>query len=137
MKRAERFVFDTNVLVSAMLFLRSNPALALQKAANEGKVVFSKECLDELSRVLMNDRFEKYLPFTKRQIFLLDLENASEFIEVNDHLSICRDPDDDKFLSLAKDASVSCIVSGDSDLLILHPFGSIAILSPSDFLKTG
>jgi len=46
-----------------------------------------------------------------------------------------RDPKDDKFLNLAIDASASCIITGDKDLLILHPFENIPILLPSDILN--
>ncbi|MBW8050035.1 MAG: putative toxin-antitoxin system toxin component, PIN family [Cytophagales bacterium] len=50
-------------------------------------------------------------------------------------ITLSRDPDDNKFLSLAKSAKAACIVTGDNDLLVLHSFGSIAILKPSEFLK--
>ena len=135
MKNADRLVFDTNFLVSAMLFPRSVPALALKKAFNNGAVVVSVETMDELSRVVMDEKFEKYSSFSKRQMFLLYFENAAEFIEVKNKIVLSRDADDDKFLSLAKAAKAVCIVSGDEDLLVLNPFDSILILTPSDFLK--
>ena len=135
MKNAKRFVFDTNVLVSAVLFPVSIPALALKKAITIGTVIVSEDCLDELSRVIMDERFEKYSSFSKRQMFLLDFENAAEFIGVKNKIILSRDPDDDKFLSLAKAGSASAIITGDDDLLVLRPLGSISILTPSDFMK--
>ncbi|WP_408733647.1 putative toxin-antitoxin system toxin component, PIN family [Mucilaginibacter sp.] len=56
-------------------------------------------------------------------------------IEPVEKFSDCRDPKDNKFLELAVTAGASCIVSGDQDLLILHPFNNIPILPPADFLK--
>ena len=47
----------------------------------------------------------------------------------------CRDPKDNKFLELAIDAHADTIVSGDSDLLCLHPWRSVAIVSPAAFLE--
>lgn len=135
MKNAKRFVFDTNVLVSAVLFPVSIPALALKKAITIGAVIVSEDCLDELSRVIMDERFEKYSSFSKRQMFLLDFENAAEFIGVKNKIILSRDPDDDKFLSLAKAGNASAIITGDDDLLVLHPWGSISILTPSGFMK--
>lgn len=49
-------------------------------------------------------------------------------------ITACRDPRDNKFLELAVAAKAACIVTGDNDLLALHPFRSVPILSPSDFL---
>jgi len=39
------------------------------------------------------------------------------------------------FLALAVDGEADAIVTGDRDLLALHPYAPIAILSPRDFLK--
>jgi predicted nucleic acid-binding protein len=47
----------------------------------------------------------------------------------------CRDAADNKFLELAVDGCASAIVSGDADLLILHPFREIPILSARDYLS--
>ena len=46
----------------------------------------------------------------------------------------CRDPKDDKFLALALDGSADVIIAGDEDLLVLHPWRGIPILSPREFL---
>jgi putative PIN family toxin of toxin-antitoxin system len=46
----------------------------------------------------------------------------------------CRDPKDDKFLELALDGQADLLVTGDEDLLALHPWRGIPILSPADYL---
>ena len=43
-------------------------------------------------------------------------------------------PKDNKFLSLALDADVMAIVTGDKELKVLHPYKGIAIQSPADFM---
>lgn len=45
-----------------------------------------------------------------------------------------RDPDDDHVLSCALGAQAQAIVTGDQDLLALHPFRGVEILAPADFL---
>ena len=50
-------------------------------------------------------------------------------------VSICRDPDDDKFISCAIDAECKYIVSGDDDLLSLGKVGNVTICTPSEFLN--
>jgi uncharacterized protein len=43
----------------------------------------------------------------------------------------CRDPKDDKFLGLAVAGAADAIVTGDDDLLVLHPFRGIEIVRPT------
>ncbi|MGN6530740.1 MAG: PIN domain-containing protein [Ginsengibacter sp.] len=43
---------------------------------------------------------------------------------------------DNKYLELAVHYKASCIITGDKDLLVLHPFRNIPILTASDFLQT-
>ena len=42
---------------------------------------------------------------------------------------------DDKFLELAVNGDANYIVTGDKDLLVLHPFETVEILTAADFLK--
>jgi len=63
------------------------------------------------------------------------LHRAAEIIEVNRQFIVCRDPRDDKFLALAVCGRSEVLISGDKDLLVLHPFQDISILSPADFMQ--
>ncbi len=66
------------------------------------------------------------------------LHQFLSIVEVVDHvlpLKFCRDPKDDKFLSLSKSGEASLILTGDEDLLVLNPFEKIRIISPAHFLK--
>jgi len=47
----------------------------------------------------------------------------------------CRDPKDDKFLELALNGRADAIITGDADLLALHPWREVAIVSPADYLR--
>ncbi len=71
----------------------------------------------------------------RRLQILQKLERDTVVCEVNITLSDCSDPKDKKFLELAVAANAFCIVTGDKDLLAMHPFRNIAILSSSDFLQ--
>ena len=46
---------------------------------------------------------------------------------------ICRDPDDDAILGTAVAGNADCIVTGDSDLLVLDRFRDVDIISPAEF----
>lgn len=41
-----------------------------------------------------------------------------------------------KFLELAISESAECIITGDQDLLVLHPFREIPILTANEFLSS-
>jgi predicted nucleic acid-binding protein len=47
----------------------------------------------------------------------------------------CRDPMDSKFLALALVSEADALVSSDEDLLILHPWRRIPILTPAEFYR--
>ncbi|MEA5489407.1 MULTISPECIES: putative toxin-antitoxin system toxin component, PIN family [Pseudanabaena] len=55
-------------------------------------------------------------------------------IEITESITICRDRKDDKFLELAINRKADYLITGDRDLLVLHPFRNIQILTPADFL---
>jgi putative PIN family toxin of toxin-antitoxin system len=66
--------------------------------------------------------------------FLLDFERSTRFIDPIDPVTACRDPKDDKFLSLGCAGHADAIVTGDNDLLTLNPFRGVAILTPQGFV---
>lgn len=57
-----------------------------------------------------------------------------EIVAVEQPVRACRDPKDDKFLEAAVNGRADVLVTGDRDLLDLHPFRGIAILTPADYL---
>ena len=65
----------------------------------------------------------------KESDFLAALLHAAKFIEVTEQGAACRDSKDNKFLELAVSDQATCVVTGDNDLLVLHPFREIPILS--------
>jgi uncharacterized protein len=129
-----RCVFDTNVLVSALLFDQSTPAQAFFAALHTGEIVMSADVIAELNDVLGREKFNRYVTEEERERFLRSLLGETELIEIEQKIQACRDPKDDKFLELAVNGGADCIVSGDEDLLVLDPFRGIPILAPDRFL---
>lgn len=130
----KRVVFDTNVLVSALLFDESIPARAFFAILRQGFILVSIETLQEVQIVLQRKKFDKYVTPQERDAFLQLLTTSTTFIEVSERIQACRDLKDDKFLEVAVNGAASHIVTGDPDLLVLHPFRNIAVVSPADFL---
>ncbi len=134
-----RAVLDTNVAISAALLPQSTPRQAFDQVLEQGASLISIATLAELNEVLRRSRFNRYLREEERLEFLSTLVRESELVEVTAAVSVCRDPKDDKLLELAVSGAATHIITGDDDLLVLHPFRGIAILSPHDFVaeRTG
>jgi len=70
----------------------------------------------------------------KRRELIDNLVETIEFINVTEQINECRDPKDNKYLELAVSGKAQYIITGDEDLLVLHPFKQIDILSVQKFL---
>lgn len=131
----KKIVFDTNVLVSALLFKTSTSRLAYERALLNHQIISSLECYKELVEVLSRSKFSKYFSEIDKSIFLINYYRSTEFVKVNIIVEDCRDKKDNKFLALALEHSSDFIVSGDSDLLVLNPYKNIPIITPNQFLE--
>lgn len=136
---SQRVVIDTSTLVSAALRAGSVPYQALAKALSSGDVCASEETLSELERVLMRPKFDRYLPRSQRRAFVMVMRRRMRLCVVEEaHLRAvdppCRDPLDDKFLALALSADADVLISSDEDLLVLHPWRGMPVVTAGEFL---
>lgn len=132
MKR--RLVLDTNVLISALLFGGKPEKVYRKVLSNQCMGFVSKEIFEELSSVLLRKKFG----FTETFIQLLEDEMKSYFhwiVPVKRIKSTCRDIDDHKVIECALTAGADVIVTGDQDLLVLHRYRNILVLTPDDYLE--
>jgi putative PIN family toxin of toxin-antitoxin system len=135
MKMKTRIVVDTNVLVSFVLRPRSVPGFAVGHVVRFCQPVFSSATREEVGEVLGRPKFDRYSPIADRRDALERLDRIAAFVEITERIRACADPHDDKFLEAAISGGAKAIVSGDRHLLALHPFRSVAILSPADYLR--
>jgi len=130
-----RLVFDTNIIISAMLFEGSKPSKAFGVGIKQGVILFSSSTLSELEDVLWRKKFDPYISHEERKQFLSSFILHSTPVEINETITECRDSKDNKFLELAVCGKADFIISGDKDLLILNPFRNIQILTPHNFIN--
>lgn len=132
-----RAVVDTGVLVSALILPRGAVG-DLLRALRDGRFVpvYSTEMLLEVVDVLQRPkiRLKYHLEPGDAAALIALLRLRGELVISPPVVSLCRDPKDDKFLAAALAGQVECIVTGDKDLLALHPFRGISILPPAEFL---
>ena len=129
-----RFVFDTNVILGAAIRPGSAPMEAISRARSIGRLLVSDATLAELTEVLSRPRLDRYVELALRMSYLASLIADARVVEPWVMIRECRDPDDDKFLEVAVSGVATCLVTGDNDLLVLHPFRDIPILKPRAFL---
>ena len=129
------FVFDSNVLISAALSAGGTPRAAVNRATELGVLLFSDPTWTELVSRLGRSKFDRWASPAARIAFIETLSDFAEWTEIAEAEMGCRDPADDKFLETAEAGEAWAIVTGDADLLALHPWQDIPILSPADFLN--
>jgi putative PIN family toxin of toxin-antitoxin system len=130
-----RVVFDTNIVLSAMLF-RSGRLATLREHWHSGEVtpLASSATVAEFRRILA------YAKFGLQDLY--QLEALAYYISACTMLDPavpcplqCRDPKDQAFLDLAQSGRADIIVSGDGDLLALAGQTDFVIEKPEDYLR--
>ena len=132
-----RVTLDTNVLVSALVF--SSAALSwLLPAWQAGRItpLVSPATLLELAAVLAYDKFN--IAPARRLELLAKYEPWCQLVVVPQPpppVPECRDPDDRKFLELARFAQADALVTGDQDLLALAAEFPMPIITPAELYR--
>jgi len=132
-----RVVVDAGVLVSALIRCQGATGSVL-RAIRDGRftVSYSTPILIEVIDVLSRPPFHTKYHIQPEDI--TDLVNLirlrGELVTPQQQVSDCRDPKDNKYLEAALAGGVDVIVSGDDDLLILHPFRDIPIWRAAEFI---
>jgi len=128
----ERVVYDTNILISGLLW-RGKPYQCLLLARSGiVQAVYCPPMLAELT-----DKLRHIFGFSENRIqaVLYDLRRVSTRVDVaGDLRAVVADPGDDKFIECAVVAGASVIVSGDHHLLDLGKYGDLQILTAAEFL---
>lgn len=125
-------VFDTNVLVAAVVTEGLCSTLLHRARAREFSLVVCPFILNELNRI-----FSKKFKLSRAERSLA-LEVITEAISkvVSHNIRIpktCVDKDDDNIIACAIAAKADYLVTGDSDLLIIKQYEGIKIISPRNF----
>ena len=131
----KKLVIDTNLWISRLILPDGEAAKAVTAGVAWGVPLMSEETLEELGEVLYRSKFEKYASLEFRRYYFHELIESVRIITISQRIAVCRDPKDDKFLDVALTGGARLILTGDKDLLALHPFRGVEILGPHDFLN--
>jgi putative PIN family toxin of toxin-antitoxin system len=129
----QRLVFDTNTVVSALLF-RSGRLAWLRSEWRTARMVplVSKATVLELVRVLSYPKFE--LSEVEQEELLGEYLPFAEVVQVSGRLDLpnCRDEADQMFLEVAAAGNAGALVTGDSDLLAMVDDLPFEVITPSE-----
>ncbi|MBN4073627.1 putative toxin-antitoxin system toxin component, PIN family [Mariprofundus ferrooxydans] len=130
-----RLVFDTNTIVSALLFEQGRLAwLRPFWQAGKHQPLASRATIQELIRVLAYPKFKLNEP--QIQALLADYLPYVESVDIPEcmpTLPQCRDKKDQMFIELATIGAADVLITGDADLLAMVEVCPFSILSPADF----
>ncbi|HEU5377321.1 MAG TPA: putative toxin-antitoxin system toxin component, PIN family [Ktedonobacteraceae bacterium] len=135
MQPGSRIVVDTNVFVSRAMLPNSISARALRIVENHHILLASEATMEELTEVLMRPKLAPYIIEQEKRELFAKLDTLTEIVPIVHYITACRDPKDNKFLDVAVNGDAHCIITGDADVLALHPFRGISILTPGAFLR--
>ena len=131
-------VLDTDVLVSATLSPKGNPAKILNRwEADEFEVVTSPPLIHELERVLTCPRVRRRLQLSDDEMdtLLKRLSVVATIVDPHPNLDVIQtDPADNRVLECAAAGEATYIVTGDNHLLGLKEYQQVVILDPAAFL---
>ena len=131
----ERVVFDTNVVLSALLFTHGRLTwLVGHWQAGNCAPLISRATASELTRILAYPKFhltaEEQLEALASYIPFCEAIGISKLFPV-----LCRDPKDQAFLDLAENGKADLLVTGDDDLLVLAGQTAFVVESPEAYRR--
>ncbi|MDQ8195714.1 putative toxin-antitoxin system toxin component, PIN family [Coraliomargarita sp. SDUM461004] len=128
-------IIDTNLYVSYALFRTGTLGQRIHHILESHLYAFSKQTMSELTEVLMRSKFDRYMSSEVRLKILRAIASDAEWFTPTETIHDCRDPKDNKFLELAAASRADFLITGDDDLLVLHPFRQTHILTLSAFAE--
>ena len=127
-----KVVFDTNILVSALVFPGGRGEAALRRIIEEqDTLVLSKPVLDELLGVLGRKFSRDAEEIAHVAVFLSEL---AQFVKPRRRLRVVRDDPDNRILECAIAGRAEVIVTGDRALLALGEYRGVRIITLREYL---
>ena len=133
-----RAVVDTNILIRALIKPQGTVGPVLTRLRDgDYTLLYAEPLLDELVAKLALPRIRDKYHLTNDDVetVLALILLRGEPVVPQRRITACRDPKDNVVLEVAVAGEADYIVTGDDDLLVLHPFEGIPIVGPAEFLK--
>ena len=127
-----KVVFDTNILVSALVFPGGRGEAALQRIVEEkDQLLLSKPILDELLGILGRKFARDAEALSHAAVFLTELSLP---VKPRQRLRVVKDDPDNRILECAVAGDAAIIVTGDKALLALREYKGVRVITLRDYL---
>jgi putative PIN family toxin of toxin-antitoxin system len=127
-----KVVFDTNILVSALVFPGGRAEVALLRIIDEhDQLLVSKPILGELLGVLARKFSRDAEELARTAVLVSELAIT---VRPRHKLRVVKDDPDNRVLECVLAGRADAVVSGDKDLLELREFRGVRILSLRQYL---
>jgi len=130
--KKKRLVVDANAWISSLMSPGFQIRLEIVFDA-EFHLLVSEGLFKDLAKALCKPKVAKKITWSDYEKLVSRLISVAEHIEVRSVIDVCRDPEDNFLLALAKDGNADYLLTGDHDLLVIKEFGKTKIVSMSDF----
>ena len=128
-----KVVFDTNILVSALVFPGGRADIALRRIIEgQDQLLLSKPILDELLGILARKFSRDAEELAHVAVFLSDL---SVIVKPRRKLAVLADEPDNRILECAVTGGANAFVTGDKAILALRNFRKVKMLSLREYLE--
>lgn len=128
-----KVVFDTNILVSALVYPGGRGEAALLRIVKEhDQLIISKPILDELLSVLGRKFARDSEELAHAAVFIAEL---GSLVRPRRKLHVVEDDPDNRILECAIAGRADAIVTGDKALLKLRKYRDVRVLSLQEYLE--
>jgi len=128
-----KVVFDTNILVSALVFPGGRGEAALRRIIDgQDQLVVSKPILDELLGILARKFSRDAEALAHVAVFLSEL---GVWVKPRRRLQVLKDEPDNRILECASAGRAEAIVTGEHALLALREYERVHIITLREYLE--
>ncbi|WP_417589948.1 putative toxin-antitoxin system toxin component, PIN family [Owenweeksia hongkongensis] len=129
-----RIVVDTNIWIS-FIISKKLEAFSNNVRVSSIQLLLSKQMIQEVFSTAVRPKFHSVINNADILLLRFIFSKNGVLIDVNEVVSVCRDPKDDFLLSLALSGKADYLITGDKDLLVLNNISETRIITYSEWLK--
>jgi len=133
-----RVVLDTVIFVRALINPHGKWGRLLFEFSDHYVVVLLPEIIREILSVLYRPSLRRRFPQMAEPLHvgqILAVLEEAEVVEPSRRLSVCRDPDDDKFFECAVEGRAQYVVSEDRDILHVGEFEGVKTIAADELIR--
>ena len=133
MHKSIRVIFDSNIWISFAIGKRLSE-LNIAFRHPKIKIFVCRKLITEVHKTTQKTKLSKYI-LPERREMLLELMESCHWVNIEEQITISRDPNDNFLLDLAAKINADFLITGDKDLLVLKNYLHTNIISFNSFIS--